>query len=57
VTTSQSRKYARRARRLSTGHGRARSSIALSSQFVRRSAAYQAARWSYESDFTGTKHP
>ena len=36
MTASQSRKSARRARWLSTGHGRARSDIQLSSQIVRQ---------------------
>jgi hypothetical protein len=42
--TSQSGKSARRARRLSTGHGTARSIIRHSSQIVRQLVEFDAAR-------------
>ena len=43
------RKFARLARRLSTGHGRARSDIQLSSQIVRQITAFDATRSSFVS--------
>ena len=52
MTASQSRKSARRARCLSTGHGRARSDIQLSSQIVRQFTAFDATRRSFMSRFT-----
>jgi hypothetical protein len=52
MTASQSRKTAYRARRLSTGHGRARSDIQPSSQIVREFAAIDATRRSSVSRFT-----
>ena len=55
MTASQSCKSVPRARRFSTGHGRARSDITLSSQVVRQSSAYAAARKSFESNFTVPK--
>ena len=47
MTASQSRKSARRARRLSTGHGRARPDIQPSSQIVRQFTAFDATRRSF----------
>jgi hypothetical protein len=52
MTAPQSRKSARLARRLSTGHGRARSDIQLSSQIVRQITAFDATRRSIISRFT-----
>lgn len=52
MTASLSRKSARRARRLSTGHGRARSDIKLSSQIVRRFVTFDATRRSFMNRFT-----
>jgi hypothetical protein len=52
MTASQSRKSARHARRLSTGHGRARSDIQLSSQIIRQFTAFDATRRSIMSRFT-----
>ena len=49
MTASQSRKSARRARCLSTGHGRARSDIQPSSQIVRQFTAFNATRRSFVS--------
>jgi hypothetical protein len=47
VTASQSRKSARRARWLSTGHGRARPNIYLPSQIARQFTAFDAVRRSF----------
>jgi len=52
MTTSPCRKSARRARHLSTGHGRARSDITLSAQIVRQFAVFDAIRGSFISCFT-----
>ena len=52
MTASQSRKTAHRARCLSTGHGRARSDIQLSSQIIREFTAFDPIRRSYMSRFT-----
>jgi hypothetical protein len=52
MTAPQSRKPPRRARRLSTGHGRARSDIQLSSQIVRQITAFDATGRSIMSQFT-----
>ena len=52
MTAPQSRKSARLARRLSTGHGRARSDIQLSSQIVRQITAFDATRRSFSGRFT-----
>src|SRR5262249_51746434 len=52
VTASQSCKSAHRARRLSTGHGRARSHIKLSSQIARPLAAFDATSGSFNTRFT-----
>ena len=49
MTASQSRKSDRRARCLSTGHGRARPDIRQSSQIVRQFTAFNAARRSFMS--------
>ncbi len=52
MTASQSRKTAHRARCLSTGHGRARSDIQLSSQIVREFTAFDPIHRSRMSRFT-----
>ena len=51
MTASQSCKSARRVRRLSTSHGRARSDIQQSSQIVRQFTAIDATRRSSSSPF------
>lgn len=52
MTVSQSCQSARRARRLSIGHGRTRSDIKLLPQIVRRFATLDATRRSFMSRFT-----
>lgn len=52
MTAPQSRKSARLASRLPTGHGRARSVIRLSSQIVRQITAFDATPRSSSSRFT-----
>jgi len=52
MTASQSCKSARRARHLSTGHGRTRSDIKLSPQCVRQFTTFDATRRSFMSRFT-----
>lgn len=52
MIASQSRKIAHRARCLSTGHGRARSDIRLSSQIVREFTAFDLIHRSCMSRFT-----
>ena len=52
MTASQSRKSARRARWLSTGHGRARSDIKLPPQIVRRFTTFDPPRRSFMSCVT-----
>ena len=52
MTAPQSRKCARRARWLSTSHGRARSDIQISSQIVRQFTTFDATRRSFMSHFT-----
>jgi hypothetical protein len=52
MTASQSCKSDRRARRLSTGHGPARSHIMLSPQIVRQFTTFDATRRSFMSRFT-----
>jgi len=52
MTTSQCRKSARRARHLSTGHGRARSDVQLASQIVRQFMMLDAIRRSFTGRFT-----
>jgi hypothetical protein len=49
MTAPQSRKSARLVRRLSTGHGKARPDIQLSSQTVRQITAFDANRRSFVS--------
>jgi hypothetical protein len=55
MTASQARKRARRARSLSTGHGRARPDIRLSSQIVRQFAELEATRRSFMTRFAVTQ--
>lgn len=52
MTASQSRKSVRLARRLSTGHGRARSDIKLPPQIIQQFTAFDATRRSFVSRFT-----
>ena len=52
MTASQSCKSARRARRLSTGHGRARSDIKLPSQIMRQFTTFDPTRRSFMNCFT-----
>ena len=52
MTASQSRKSARRPRRLSIGHGRTRSDIRQSSQIVTQPIEFDAIRRSVISRFT-----
>jgi hypothetical protein len=52
MTTSQFRESAHRARWLSTGHGRARPDIRLSSQIVAQLIEFDANRRSFVSRFT-----
>jgi hypothetical protein len=51
MTASQSCKSPRRARRLSTGHERARSDIQLSPQIVRQFTTFDSTRRSFMSRF------
>ena len=52
MTASPSRKSDRHTRCLSTGHGRARPDIRLSSQIVRQLTEFDATRRSFSSRFT-----
>jgi hypothetical protein len=52
MTASRSRKSARRARCLSTGHDRARPDTCLSVQIVRQLTAFDASRRSFMRRFT-----